>query len=118
MSSLRIGGRALEDPFRLRPKPPWHTCVSVISTRMADPGKAVDAARTAYQGNGYNAVGELGYSPYLQRIYPDFDTIWQADDNRFSTLAEALYAAPGPILCAGAISMAHPLDVLTFPTAW
>jgi exodeoxyribonuclease V gamma subunit len=57
-----------------------------------DSGKAVDAARYAYQGNGYNAWGEVGFSPYLQRIYPAFDDIWQADDNRFSTLAEALYA--------------------------
>ena len=58
----------------------------------ADPDKAVAAARNAYQGNDFNAVGELGYSLYLQRIYPDFDAIWQIDDNRFTTLAEALYA--------------------------
>jgi exodeoxyribonuclease V gamma subunit len=58
----------------------------------ADPDKAVDAARKAYQGNGYNAFGELGYSLYLKRIYPDFDAMWQADGNRFIRLAEALYA--------------------------
>ncbi len=58
----------------------------------ADPAKAVDAARYAYQGNGYNAIGELGYSLYLQRVYPDFDAIWQADGKRFVALAEALYA--------------------------
>jgi exodeoxyribonuclease V gamma subunit len=58
----------------------------------ADPNKALETARSAYQGNGYNSFGELGYSPYLQRIYPAFDDIWQADGNRFTTLAEALYA--------------------------
>jgi exodeoxyribonuclease V gamma subunit len=57
-----------------------------------DAGKALGAARKAYQGNGYNTLGELGYSPYLQRIYPDFDAIWQADGSRFTALAEALYA--------------------------
>jgi exodeoxyribonuclease V gamma subunit len=62
------------------------------SASDVDPDKAVEAARSAYQGNGYNAWGELGYSPYLQRSYPDFDAIWQADDNRFALLAEALYA--------------------------
>jgi exodeoxyribonuclease V gamma subunit len=56
-----------------------------------DPVKAVDAARSAYHGN-YNSSGELGYSLYLQRVYPDFEELWQADDGRFSTLAEALYA--------------------------
>jgi exodeoxyribonuclease V gamma subunit len=56
-----------------------------------DPDKAVDAARSAYHGN-YNSAGELGYSLYLQRIYPDFDELWQADDNNFTNLAEALYA--------------------------
>jgi exodeoxyribonuclease V gamma subunit len=58
----------------------------------ADPAKAVDAARHAYQGNGDNTFGELGYSLYLQRVYPDFDAIWQADGKRFTALAEALYA--------------------------
>ncbi len=60
-----------------------------------DPEKAVNAAREAYQGNSFNAVGEVGYSLYLQRIYPDFDTLWQAEDNRFKALAEALY---GPLV--------------------
>ncbi|MFO7716387.1 exodeoxyribonuclease V subunit gamma [Desulfosarcina sp.] len=58
----------------------------------ADPGKAVDAARNAYQGDDFSASGELGHSLYLKRTYPDFDAIWRADGNRFVTLAEALYA--------------------------
>ena len=43
--------------------------------------KARTAARKAYQGDGYNSVGELGYSPYLKRAYPDFDDIWNAGKN-------------------------------------
>ncbi len=53
--------------------------------------KALDAARMAYQGNGFNSSGELGYSPYLARIYPDFGAIWQADGNQFIQLTTALY---------------------------
>jgi len=54
--------------------------------------KAVDAARIAYQGNGFNTSGELGYSLYLARIYPDFSAIWQTDGNQFDSLATSLYA--------------------------
>ena len=57
-----------------------------------DPQKAINAARRTYQGDGYNSAGELGYSLYLQRIYPDFDILWEAEENRFTTLAQALYA--------------------------
>ncbi len=57
-----------------------------------DPDKAVAAARNAYQGNGFNSFGELGYSIYLKRAYPDFEDLRQAEDNRFTALAEALYA--------------------------
>ncbi len=57
-----------------------------------DPQKAVDAARRTYQSDGYHSDGEVGYSLYLQRIYPDFDRLWKAEKNRFTTLAEALYA--------------------------
>lgn len=64
----------------------------LLSDPDRDRQKAADAARQAYQGNGYNAFGELGYSPYLKRVYADFDALWQADDNRFIVLAEALYA--------------------------
>jgi len=54
--------------------------------------KAVDSARIAYQGNGFNTLGELGYSLYLARIYPDFSAIWQTDGNQFVRLATSLYA--------------------------
>ena len=60
-----------------------------------DPLKPVAAARNAYQGDGKNYMGELGYSLYLQRSYPNFDDLWQAGDNSFKTLAASLYA---PIL--------------------
>jgi exodeoxyribonuclease V gamma subunit len=71
------------------------TALAYLRTLHADPKhdgqKAVDAARQAYQGDGRNALGELGYSPYLKRIYADFDALWQADGNRFTALVEVLY---------------------------
>jgi exodeoxyribonuclease V gamma subunit len=72
------------------------TALAYLRILHADPKhdgqQAMDAARQAYQGDGRNALGELGYSPYLKRIYADFDALWQAGDNRFTTLAEVLYA--------------------------
>lgn len=60
--------------------------------------KAEQAARKAYQGDGYNALGELGYSVYLQRTYPDFDALWNAQDHRFRLLAATLYAPLATVL--------------------
>jgi exodeoxyribonuclease V gamma subunit len=54
--------------------------------------KAVDAARKAYQGDGLNASGELGYSFYLARAYPDFNSLWEAAGNQFDHLATSIYA--------------------------
>ncbi len=54
--------------------------------------KAVDAARSAYQGNEFSPSGELGYNLYLARTYPDFSALWQADGNQFKHLATSLYA--------------------------
>lgn len=54
--------------------------------------KAEQAARKVYQGDGYNSLGELGYDPYLARTYPDFNSLKQAADNLFATLARVLYA--------------------------
>jgi len=56
--------------------------------------KAEDSARKAYQGwgDGFNASGELGYSLYLARTFPDFNALWLADGNRFDLLAKTLYA--------------------------
>ncbi|MCX5883970.1 MAG: exodeoxyribonuclease V subunit gamma [Deltaproteobacteria bacterium] len=62
--------------------------------------KAVDAARRAYQGDGFNASGELGYSLYLARTYPDFNALWQADGNQFDHLATSIYA---PLLQASRV---------------
>lgn len=53
--------------------------------------KAREAARKAYQGNGYNSFGELGYSPYLERVYVDFETLFAAKKGRFKDLAGRLY---------------------------
>jgi len=61
---------------------------------QGDPQKAETAARHAYQGDGFHASGELGYGDgvYLKRCYPDFDALRQALDNRFESLAGAIYA--------------------------
>ncbi|MCP4744691.1 MAG: exodeoxyribonuclease V subunit gamma [Desulfobacteraceae bacterium] len=55
--------------------------------------KGQNSARLAYQGDGYNAPGELGYAdgPYLKRCFADFDAFWNAQDNEFETLAGRLY---------------------------
>ncbi len=62
-----------------------------------DGQRARHAAQLAFQGDGFNRPGELGYGDgvYLRRCYPDFDALWQADDNRFDDLARRLY---GPIV--------------------
>jgi exodeoxyribonuclease V gamma subunit len=58
--------------------------------------KAREAARKAYEGDGYHHLGELGYGDgaYLKRCYTDFDALWDADtkDNGFEKLAGDLYA--------------------------
>jgi exodeoxyribonuclease V gamma subunit len=81
----------LQEPLPVTAK----TALAYLRVLHSDPKhdgqKAVDAARQAYQGDGRNALGELGYSPYLKRIYADFDALWQVGDNRFTTLAEVLY---------------------------
>jgi exodeoxyribonuclease V gamma subunit len=82
----------LQQPLPVAAKTALAYLRALHSNPDADPDKAVDAARNAYQGNGYTTFGELGYSLYLQRIYPGFEEIWQTDDNRFATLAQALYA--------------------------
>jgi len=53
--------------------------------------QAQNAARRVYHGDGYNWNGELGSNIYLQRTYPDFDSLWQDQNNRFQQLAEDLY---------------------------
>jgi exodeoxyribonuclease V gamma subunit len=58
---------------------------------------AGDAARTAYEGDGYHSAGERGDSAYLLRAWPDFDALWA--DGEFARLADTLlrplYAAVG-----------------------
>jgi exodeoxyribonuclease V gamma subunit len=57
-----------------------------------DPGKILAVARKAYEGDGFHSPGEVGYSAYLGRAFPDFESLWQAEDNRFAELARDLYA--------------------------
>lgn len=58
--------------------------------------KAREAARKAYEGDGYHHLGELGYGDgvYLRRCYSDFNALWDADakGNGFESLAGDLYA--------------------------
>lgn len=56
-----------------------------------DKGKARAEAAKAYEGDGYNSNGELGYDAYLSRAYPGFDDLWRAHDNRFVALCQTLY---------------------------
>lgn len=44
-----------------------------------------------YQGDGFRP-GEIGYTPCALRAYPDFESLWQAHNNAFPTLANRLYA--------------------------
>ena len=54
-----------------------------------------DAAKV-YQGDGFRS-GEIGYTPCALRAYPDFESLWQAQDNAFPLLARRLY---GPLFHA------------------
>lgn len=58
----------------------------------ADLQKAQQAAQRAYEGDGYVSDGELGYCLYLQRVFPDFESLWHFDGNSFVKLAFTLYA--------------------------
>ena len=49
---------------------------------------ALEAARIAYEGDGYHHAGELGDSAYLQRAYPHFQAL--SADGEFAALAETL----------------------------
>jgi exodeoxyribonuclease V gamma subunit len=57
-----------------------------------DPGKILAVSRRAYEGDGFHNSGEAGYSPSLARAFPDFESLWQAEGNRFAALARDLYA--------------------------
>ena len=78
------------------------TALAYVKTLISNEGedarpKAWEAARRAYEGDGYQFPGELGYGDgvYLERCYPDFDSLWQADNGLFEILAEKLY---GPLM--------------------
>ncbi|HZX30691.1 MAG TPA: exodeoxyribonuclease V subunit gamma, partial [Rhodocyclaceae bacterium] len=51
---------------------------------------AAASARSAYEGNDYQSLGECGYCPYLTRQYPSFGAL--AADGQFASWAQALYA--------------------------
>jgi exodeoxyribonuclease V gamma subunit len=43
--------------------------------KQAGHAEAGKEARKAYQGDGRRSKGEVGYTPFLARVYPDFDHI-------------------------------------------
>lgn len=47
------------------------------------------AARSAYEGDGHRSHGELGYSTYLRRAWPDADALFK--DGQFGRWVEQLY---------------------------
>jgi exodeoxyribonuclease V gamma subunit len=46
-------------------------------------------AKLTYEGNGFNSFGELGEDAYLQRFYPNFDSL--ISSKTFEVWAEVLY---------------------------
>ena len=84
----------LSQPLPVTAKTALTYLKTLISNEGEDaPQKAWEAARKAYEGDGYHFPGELGYGDgvYLKRCYPDFDALWQAENGRFETSAEKLY---------------------------
>jgi exodeoxyribonuclease V gamma subunit len=64
-----------------------------VDTLMAkDEETAKIKASKVYEGDGFLSKGELGYDLYLQRVFPGFDDLWQAQDKSFERLAQTLYA--------------------------
>ncbi|CCK82346.1 exodeoxyribonuclease V subunit gamma [Desulfobacula toluolica] len=63
--------------------------VDALMTKDAQTAKS--KALKTYEGDGFQSQGELGYDPYLQRAFPDFDALWQARDNSFERLCQTLY---------------------------
>lgn len=52
--------------------------------------KALDAAKSQYEGDDWNA-GEVDYDAYLARFFPDFESLYQTDAGDFETWANLLY---------------------------
>ena len=56
------------------------------------PEKALGKARKAYEGDGFHSQGELGFSPYLRRVYPEFnDLLTPREPRDFRSLVAGLY---------------------------
>jgi exodeoxyribonuclease V gamma subunit len=90
--------QGLQQPLPVTAK----TALAYVKILFSDDGegaadKAQEAARKAYEGDGYNFQGELGYTDgvYLKPCYPDFDALWRAEQHRFKILAEHIY---GPLV--------------------
>ncbi len=89
MEILTVFRQGLARPLPVTAK----TGVAYAAALVAkDEQRAKNDAARVYAGDGFNARGELGYDPYLQRTFPDFDSLWQAHDTLFKDLAATLYA--------------------------
>ncbi|WMC11942.1 exodeoxyribonuclease V subunit gamma [Oceanimonas pelagia] len=62
---------------------------AVAALEQDDDGKALQAARKAYEGDGYHHGGERSESGALARQFPDFDAL--AADGTFAAWCERLY---------------------------
>jgi exodeoxyribonuclease V gamma subunit len=88
MEILTVFNQGLSRPLPVTAK----TGLAYVAALTAkDEQRAKNDAARVYAGDGFNARGELGYDPYLQRPFPDFDLPWQARNNLFKDLAVTLY---------------------------
>ncbi|WP_437879671.1 exodeoxyribonuclease V subunit gamma [Pseudomonas sp. LRF_L74] len=65
------------------------TAMAYLAAAENDVDKAAEAARKAYEGDGYQAFGEVSESASLLRHYPDFAVL--AADGRFPFCCEQFY---------------------------
>ena len=88
MTIIALWGEGLNQPLPITAKT-GITYVDILKAKGEEKAK-LDALKS-YEGDDFRSKGDLGYSIYLQRTYPNFDALWQAMDNRFTILCETLY---------------------------
>ncbi|WP_148862729.1 exodeoxyribonuclease V subunit gamma [Marinobacter fonticola] len=75
---------ALQEPLPVAPK----TAFAWLNAESKGPEQMEKAARGAYESQ-FMSQGECEESAYLQRVYPDFDSLWQA--GAFALFADRFY---------------------------
>ncbi len=69
--------------------------LKTLSAHNGDDGheRAYEAARKAYEGDGYHYFGELGFGDgiYLKRCFPDFRALWRFQKGLFRTFSNKIY---------------------------